>query len=104
MFSLTLKMPSILFFQEKNHIFGKTQVLYRLTHNSHKSLLSRYTAGFISDNNKHRLCSKVKNDKIIILFNCKVHLNGIFCALVDSSQPAMTMLFEYSGSLAQHLT
>ena len=38
----------------------------------------------------------------ITLFNIQVHLNGIFCALVDSSQPPITMLFEYSGSLAQH--
>ena len=66
--------------------------------------MSRCTAGYISDNNKHRLCSKVNIDKIIIHFNCQVHLNGIFCVLVDSSQPAMTMLFQYTGSLAQHLT
>ena len=40
----------------------------------------------------------------ITLINSQVHLNGIVCALGDSSQPAMTMLFEYSGSLAQQLT
>ena len=96
-------MPYSLFSGKKYHIFGITQVLYRLTLSSHKSLLSRYTAGYISDNNKHRICSKVNIDKNIILFNSQVHLNGIFCALVDSSQPAMTMLFKYSGFLAQHL-
>ena len=84
-------LPS--FFQEKYHLFGITQVLYRLTHNSHKSLLSRYTAGYISDSNKHRPCSKVNIDKIITLLNCQVHLNGIFCALVHKSQSAMTKLF-----------
>ena len=95
-------LPS--FCQEKYHLFGITQVLYRLTLNSHKSLLSRYTAGSISDSNKHRICSKVNIDKNITLLNSQVCLNDIFCALVDSSQPAMAMLFEYSGSLAQHLT
>ena len=79
-------------------------MLYRLTLNSHKSLLSRYTAGYISDTNKHRICSKVNIDKTISLFNSQVCSNGIFCALVDSSQPAMPMLFQYSGSLAQRLT
>ena len=98
-------MPSILFFQEKNyHPFGITQVLYRLIVNSYKSLLSRYTAGYISDNNKHRICSKVNIDKNMTLFNRQVHLNGIFRALIDSSQPVLTMLFEYSSSLVQHLT
>ena len=92
------------FFAGKYHLFGITQVLYRLTLNSHESLFSRYTAGYIGDNNKHRIWSKVNIDKNITLFNGHVHLNGIFCALIDSSQPAMTMLFQYSGSLAQHLT
>ena len=80
-------------------------MLCRLTLISHKSLFSRYTAGYISDNNKHRICSKVNIDKNIAIFNSQVHfvhLNGIFCALIDSSQSAM--LFEYSGSLVQHLT
>ena len=74
--------------------------------NSHKSLLSRYTAQYINGNNKHRICSNVSIDKIITFFNNHVRLNGIFCALVDSSQPTMPMLFKYSasGSLAQHLT
>ena len=88
-----IKMPSILFQENKYHLFGITQVLYQLTLNSHKSLLSRYTAGYISDNKKHRICSKVNIDKHITLCNSQVHLNGIFCALIDSSQPAMTMLF-----------
>ena len=79
-------------------------MLYRLTLNSHKSLLSRYTAGYIRDNNKHRICSKVNIDKNINLFNSQVLLNGIFCALLDSSQPVITMLFVYKGSIAQHLT
>ena len=79
-------------------------MLYRLMLNSHKSLLSGYTVGYISDNDKQRICSKVNIDKNIALFNSQIRLNGIFCALVDSSQPAMAMLFEYSGSLAQHLT
>ena len=79
-------------------------MLYRLTLNSHKSLLSRYTAGYIRDNNKHRICSKVNIDKYITLLNSQVRLNGIFCALLDSSQPVITMLFEYSGSIVQHLT
>ena len=52
-----------LFSGKKYHLFGITQVLYRLTLNSHKSSLSRYTAGCISDNNKHRICSKVDIDK-----------------------------------------
>ena len=56
-------MPFILFFRKKYHLFGITQVLYRLKLNSHKSLSSRYTAGYISDNNKHRICSKVNIDK-----------------------------------------
>ena len=47
--------------------------------------------------------SKVNIDKNITLFNSQVCLNGICCALVDSSQSAMAMLIEYSGSLAQHL-
>ena len=97
-------MPSILFSGKIYHPFGITQVLYRLTLNSHKSLLSRYTDGYISDNNKHRICSKQNIDKNITLFNSQLHLTGIFCALVNSSQPAMTMLSEHSGSLAQHLT
>ena len=67
--------------------------------NSHKSLLSRYTSGYICDNNKHRICSKVNIDKNITLFNSWEHLYGIFYALVDSSQPVITMLFESSGSL-----
>ena len=92
------------FCRKKYHLFDITQVLYRLTGNSHVSLLSRYTAGYISDKNKHRICSKVNIDKNITLFNCQVRLNGIFCALIDSSQPAMATLFKYSGSLAQHLT
>ena len=58
------KLPSILF-PGKNIYF---LVLYRLTLNSHKSLLSRNTAGYISDNNKHRICSKVYIDKNITLF------------------------------------
>ena len=57
----------------------------------------------MSDNDRHIICQKVNTDKKTPL-NSQEHLNGIFCALVDSSQPAMTMLFEYSGSLAQHLT
>ena len=91
-------------FSGKHKLFGITQVLYRLTLNSHKSLLSRYTAGYIRDNKKHRICSKVNIDKNITLFNSQVRLNGIFCALLDSSKPMITMLFEYSGSIAQHLT
>ena len=79
-------------------------MLYGLTINSHKSFFSRYTAGYTSDNNKHRVCSKVNFDKNITLYNSQVCLNGIFCALVDSSQPGMPTLFEYSGSPAQHLT
>ena len=35
----------------------------------------------------------------ITLFNSQVRLNGIFCAFVDSSQPAMAMLFEYVAAL-----
>ena len=58
----------------------------------------------ISDNNKHRICSKVNIDRNIKLLNSQVRLNGKCCALVDSSQPAMAMLSGYSGSLAQHLT
>ena len=97
-------MPFILFLQEKYHLFGITQVLYPLTINSYESLFSRYTAGYIIDNNKHRICSKVNIDKNITLFNGQVHLNGIFYVVIESSQSAMTMLFQYSGSLAQHLT
>ena len=70
-------LPS--FFQAKISPFGITQVLYQLTLNSYKSLLSRYTAGYISDNNKHRIGSKVNIDKNITLFNSQVHLNGILC-------------------------
>ena len=58
-------MPSILFSGEKYNLFGITQALSRLTLNSHKSLLSRYTAEYISDNHKHRVCSKVIIDKIL---------------------------------------
>ena len=36
-------------FQEKNTFFSITQVLYRLSSNSHKACLSRYIAGFISE-------------------------------------------------------
>ena len=43
-----------------HHLFGTTQVLYRLSLNSHTSLLSRYTAGYMSDNNKHIIFSVVK--------------------------------------------
>ena len=92
------------FLQEKYHLFGITQVLYRLTLNSHESLLSRYIAGYINDNNKHRMCLKVNIDKNITIFNGQVHKSGKLCALIDSSQPAMTILFQYSGSLAQHFT
>ena len=97
-YSLTQTKMHCILFSGKYLLFGITQVQYRLTHNSHKSLLSRYTAGYISDNNEHRLHSK------LTLFNFQVHLNGIFCALVHSIQPAMTMQFEYTGSLAHHLT
>ena len=79
-------------------------MLYRLTLNSHRSLLSRHIAGYICDINKHRIFSEVKYRQNITFFESHVHLNGICCAFVDSSQSTMTMIFEYSGSLAQHLT
>ena len=50
------------------------------------------------------MCLKVNIDKNITIFNGQVHKSGKLCALIDSSQPAMTILFQYSGSLAQHFT
>ena len=60
------QIPSILF-SGKRSIFGITQMLYRLKVNSHKTL-SRYAAGYISESNKHKICSKVNIDKNITLF------------------------------------
>ena len=75
-------------------------MLYQLTLNSNRSLLIRYTVGYVSDNNKLRLFLEVKYWQNYYLFwqPC------ICCAFADSSQSAITMLSEYSGSLAQHLT
>ena len=40
------KMPSILV-SRKHHLYGITQVLYQQTFNTHKTLLSRYKAGYM---------------------------------------------------------
>ena len=48
--------------------FCITQVLYWLTLNSHKSLFSRYTAGYVSDSNKYRIFSELKYWQNITFF------------------------------------
>ena len=58
--------------------------------NSHKSVLSKYLAGYKSDDNKHSIFSELIYWKQYYLFNSQV-------------QPAMPMLLEYSGSLARSI-
>ena len=92
-FAIYRKYPH---FQEKSHLWHNSGAVATITQPT-KILLSRYTAGYISDDNSWWPFSEVKNwPKYYPL----EQLCTLFCAFVDCNHHAMTALFEYSGSLA----
>ena len=77
-------------FQGKSHFWHNSGAVAPFTQPT-KILLNRYAAGFISNNNSRLIFSEVKKLTKIL---------PLFCALVDYNHHAMTVLYEYSGSLA----